>query len=314
MAQHSVAVDGTYFLDPLGSVVASKVNKNPPVNTTYTPLGGGSAPGGVTFGWVGGWGYRRTNGPSGLDHVRRRHMPEQESRWFSLDPLWPRESAYSYARSNPGSMIDPAGRNAMPPWAIICSRPKPPFPGYPVVCSTAWNAFIYWMCNCNPDYRFSQCDADASDYYDKCLRHPRPGMPPKTPRPPRLHSPINLPGYFPPPDVFGPPPIGGEVTPRPRPVKTPTTQPCLVPGPPDYGPPIRSATCEEQMDYYLACQRAGVDGDLFNIKECSDCCKRRVSDECVGDCNNGCLDYAKTWQWTRILSGLSKPSGSGMGV
>jgi hypothetical protein len=109
MAQHSVAVDGMYFLDPLGSVVAAKVNKNAVVNTTYTPLGQGSAPANVTFGWVGGWGYRRTNGPSGLDHVRRRHMPEQESRWLSLDQIWPFQSAFSYCVGRVMTKTDKSG-------------------------------------------------------------------------------------------------------------------------------------------------------------------------------------------------------------
>jgi hypothetical protein len=120
MGQHATAVDGAYFLDPLGSVVAAKVNKSAVVNTTYTPLGGGSAPAGVTFGWVGGWGYRRTNGPSGLDHVRRRHMPEQENRWFSLDPLWPLQLPYTYCFGDPLGYADPSG---LDPWT---RKPRKP--------------------------------------------------------------------------------------------------------------------------------------------------------------------------------------------
>jgi hypothetical protein len=238
MGQHSVAVDGTYFIDPLGSVVAAKVNKNAVVNTTYTPLGLGTAPGGVTFGWVGGWGYRRTNGPSGLDHVRHRHMPKQESRWLGVDLMWPSELPYTYVHGNALSYMDSSGRNYMNPIQVLCNKkPTPQMPYLPVSCTNAWNKYIFYYCNCISSG--DTCDAMASSYYDACQLHPRPGMPPKPPRPirPPLFSGGIGPPLIPPPDVFAPPVHGGEVSPRPRPRPTaPPDRPCTpvaAPGKPN---------------------------------------------------------------------------------
>jgi hypothetical protein len=227
MGQHSVAFDGTYFLDPLGSVVAAKVNKNTVVNTTYTPLGQGSAPGGVTFGWVGGWGYRRTNGPSGLDHVRRRHMPEQESRWLSRDSKWPSQRAFSYVEGRPLLLVDPKGTETLPPWAYPPGTPFPtplwppqyPPPAGPGPCDNSckgWNEYVYQYCNkcwtqTFPDPScIRNCNDIAYWYYTACKYPGRPRYPGETWEPirpvtgplwPRRPGPI---GWYPPPGDGGP--------------------------------------------------------------------------------------------------------------
>lgn len=44
-----------------------------------------------------------------LFYVRARHLRTDLARWLTLDPLWPNESAFGYARSRPTSVTDPMG-------------------------------------------------------------------------------------------------------------------------------------------------------------------------------------------------------------
>src|SRR5580658_6274096 len=87
-----------YVPDALGSIVAA-VDQN--LNTTYTaaykPYGDvlastGTAP---RFTWVGTPGYLASAGvPHAEYSARARIDSSKDGRWTSVDPLWPRESAY----------------------------------------------------------------------------------------------------------------------------------------------------------------------------------------------------------------------------
>ena len=46
-----------------------------------------------------------------LQYVRARHLRTDLARWLTVDPLWPIQLAYGYARSSPATRTDPSGRN-----------------------------------------------------------------------------------------------------------------------------------------------------------------------------------------------------------
>ena len=99
-----------YILDGLGSVIAT-FRSTGTIQNQYRYSGYGQQvyrSGTGTdpyFLWVGGWGYRTR----GMVYVRRRVFYEQAAVWTSVDPLWPKESAYGYCFENPGTLVDPSG-------------------------------------------------------------------------------------------------------------------------------------------------------------------------------------------------------------
>jgi RHS repeat-associated protein len=102
-----------YVLDALGSVVAA-VDEN--LNTTYTaaykPYGDvlsstGTAPR-VTF--VGSLNYDSAAGVPYAEYLAGARIGSTKSgRWTSIDPVWPRQSAYCYVLCNPVTWTDPTG-------------------------------------------------------------------------------------------------------------------------------------------------------------------------------------------------------------
>ena len=62
--------------------------------------------------WVGAWGYRRTARWRSDVDVRRRKLSVPDSRWTTIDPLWPFQPANVYATSRPTVLIDPRGMAA----------------------------------------------------------------------------------------------------------------------------------------------------------------------------------------------------------
>jgi RHS repeat-associated protein len=107
-----------YLGDTLGSVIkTTDTSGNVSSTTTYWPFGEVRTQTGTNpspWGFCGVWGYL-TDAVSRM-YVRARHYRADTSRWLSVDPLWPRQSAYHYAADDPISNYDPTGLAA---WGII---------------------------------------------------------------------------------------------------------------------------------------------------------------------------------------------------
>ena len=109
-------VDGRidYLPDALGSVLATtKPNQPAQVDNTYRykPYGGLLDKSGTgidpRYLWVGTRTYRDTSLPHASHYMIARHYAEQEGRWTSVDPLWPTEFGYIYAKCEPTLHQDP---------------------------------------------------------------------------------------------------------------------------------------------------------------------------------------------------------------
>ena len=100
--------------DPLGSVIGL-INDSATTTDTYTywPYGTLQASTGSTqqpWKFVGKYGYYTDS--STHTYVRARKYRKDLGRWLTVDPLWPEESAYGYAGSNPVSHADPSGKQS----------------------------------------------------------------------------------------------------------------------------------------------------------------------------------------------------------
>ncbi len=103
-----------YVADTLGSVIqtrnASGIQTS---STTYWPYGEVRTSSGTNpspWGFCGIWGYL-TDAATRL-YVRARNYRADLSRWNTLDPLWPDESAYGYVNNGPVDQNDPSGRQS----------------------------------------------------------------------------------------------------------------------------------------------------------------------------------------------------------
>jgi len=103
----------TYLTDALGSVTATVTNGNSVVTLMrFTPCGrlgySTTLARFTSFGWSGIWGYRASS-TTQSKYVRKRHFHSTVARWTTMDPYWPRLSAYGYVESNYSSVVDPTG-------------------------------------------------------------------------------------------------------------------------------------------------------------------------------------------------------------
>ncbi len=100
-----------YVADTLGSVIQTRDSSgNQTSSTTYWPFGEVRTQTGTNpspWGFCGVWGYYKD--AASRFYVRLRTLRADLSRWMTVDPLWPRESAYSYVSSSPTCNIDPSG-------------------------------------------------------------------------------------------------------------------------------------------------------------------------------------------------------------
>ncbi len=98
--------------DALGSVVRTE-SQYGGANFRYTAYGKlmKTTPGYTNygFGWVGSLGYRQTNLTHAEQYVRARHYSSTETRWTSVDPLWPMQRRYNYAGGRATLLTDPSG-------------------------------------------------------------------------------------------------------------------------------------------------------------------------------------------------------------
>lgn len=129
--------------DPLGSLVKIRTSAaNYSYSAEYWPYGEiqtqtGSNP--TPWAFVGLLGYMRDLAT--MFYVRARYYRSALTRWMTVDPLWPRERAYTYVGGLPGILSDPSGRGIE--WSIVLPLPLinplafpfiPPFNGN-------WNVF-----------------------------------------------------------------------------------------------------------------------------------------------------------------------------
>jgi len=101
-----------YVPDALGNVT-STINQSLTVESTarFMPYGASlaSSGSGSEFAWIGTLGSRSTGRPHIEQYNRARHLSSVDGRWLSVDPQWPRESAFGYSAQNPTSAADSSG-------------------------------------------------------------------------------------------------------------------------------------------------------------------------------------------------------------
>jgi len=109
-----------YVHDPLGNLIATNTSVGIVTWTgDYWPYGESIISSGTkanSWGFCAAWGYY----DDGYDnsYVRRRILRRKLARWQTVDPLWPRESAYGYAEWRPNQWTDPTGRAILIPLLI----------------------------------------------------------------------------------------------------------------------------------------------------------------------------------------------------
>jgi len=106
-------VEADFIPDPLGST-AALLNSSQTITDTFTwwpygeqrshPTGSSITP----FGYIGTSGYYADVQSERL-YVEAREFRPKLTRWQTVDPLWPIQSAYVYVDSAPTTSIDPSG-------------------------------------------------------------------------------------------------------------------------------------------------------------------------------------------------------------
>jgi RHS repeat-associated protein len=109
-----------YVPDTLGSVIQTRdAAGNQSSSTTYWPFGEVRASSGNNpspWGFCGTWGYFKD--ATARFYVRARILRADLSKWMTVDPLWPDEDPYTYARGNPTNSVDESGHAVLP---ILCA-------------------------------------------------------------------------------------------------------------------------------------------------------------------------------------------------
>jgi RHS repeat-associated protein len=118
IAENRNGVRKTYVPDPSGSTIALLDDKQKITDTfSYSPFGELKSRTGTTptpFQYIGTKGYYTD--PNNRIYVRARTYQPNYARWMTVDPLWPGESAYGYARGNPSTLADPSGQGIKEFW------------------------------------------------------------------------------------------------------------------------------------------------------------------------------------------------------
>ncbi len=174
-------VKSFYAPDTMGSTVAL-LNSSGVVTDTYTywPYGEirshvGSSTTPLTF--LGMIGYYADVLGSFI-YVRARYLRQALTRWQTVDSLWPSESAYSYAMSNPSTVTDRSGLGGGWQFPFDPLVPPRPSPGPPVCAPPSlrsrWNQYIYAYCHSCKLYDTDcqrNCDSLARQYFQACHKH-----------------------------------------------------------------------------------------------------------------------------------------------
>ena len=102
-----------FLTDNLGSVTAEidQTGTNRTFDGRYRPYGNSLWSTGTrgSFGWVGTWGYRGTGLNTSTHYMSARHYSQASGSWTSVDPYWPKESAFPYVNGRVAFEIDPSG-------------------------------------------------------------------------------------------------------------------------------------------------------------------------------------------------------------
>jgi len=102
----------TYVPDTLGSTIAMMDSTGTETDSwTYWPYGEVRTRTGTNstpFTFVGTLGYF-ADIVSSFTYVRARFLRSDLARWLTVDPLWPKEAAYSYVDAGPSVSRDPSG-------------------------------------------------------------------------------------------------------------------------------------------------------------------------------------------------------------
>ncbi|MFO0538496.1 MAG: RHS repeat domain-containing protein [Armatimonadota bacterium] len=113
-----------YVPDTLGNVIMTTDESGTVTSTTtYWPFGEVRTQTGTNpspWGFCGVWGYL-TDAVSRM-YVRARHYRADVSRWLTVDPLWPAESAYVYVGSRSVEHADWSGTSANVPPISTCKE------------------------------------------------------------------------------------------------------------------------------------------------------------------------------------------------
>jgi len=140
----------TYVADTLGSVVKTVDEAGATTSgTTYWPYGevrtsSGSNPSPWRF--VGILGYY--NDVTARLYIRARTFRADVARWLSVDPLWPKVTAYDYAKQIPTIAVDPSGK--LPVAAVLCAAACITaggcLAGMWIACGELWGEPEFWPC------------------------------------------------------------------------------------------------------------------------------------------------------------------------
>jgi|GEM_PF-2857855 len=124
VSENRSGVQSDYIPDSLGSTVAL-VNSSHQITDTYTywPYGEVRSHVGTSvtaYTYCGTLGYRSDS--IGY-YARARELKASQTRWLTVDPIWPKMFAYGYVSSRPMTFIDPSGLRGrvwhprkLPPW------------------------------------------------------------------------------------------------------------------------------------------------------------------------------------------------------
>jgi RHS repeat-associated protein len=142
--------------DALGNTIALIDDAGTVTNTfSYWPYGElrtpvmGNLP--TPFLYCGRWGYYTDT--TGRIYVRARTYRPVFTRWLTVDPLWPRESAYGYGDFAPLTFVDPSGATCMMSQSDIVVKLKT-WPRCTAVCNKVWYDVSSWLCG--------RCDYDLN--------------------------------------------------------------------------------------------------------------------------------------------------------
>ncbi len=138
-----------YIPDTLGNVIkTADANGNITSETTYWPFGEIRTQTGTNpspWGFCGIWGYLQDT--ASRLYVRARFYRQSLSRWMTVDPLWPSESAYTYASSLPTMSIDPSGEAWIPVLCTAaCITTGGCVAGALYACGGLWGTPDFWQC------------------------------------------------------------------------------------------------------------------------------------------------------------------------
>ncbi len=204
------AAKSDYLPDPLGSTAALLNSSQTKTDSyTYWPYGeertsSGSTP--TPFRYVGTLGYRKDD--SSRTYVRARVLNPGRARWMTMDPLWPRQSAYGYCYADPIGATDMLGLAC----GYDCNKPcangaalgastgtsgsyYDSLPGYTYCCDGRLVSCLNRKWPGDPDA--DQPPMSDRDFYECVLAHENAHKnDPKAKCPPNgLGSPIYPPGY-----------------------------------------------------------------------------------------------------------------------